>query len=298
MNIERRHVGKRLSGLVIHHASGTAYLAGQVAEDPTADVSGQTRQVLALIDSLLAEAGSDKTKILSATIFLPDIGDFAAMNAVWEQLGRAGANARPRDRRGEARRSRVSRRDPGRRGVPGPGLRDRHVAAHRHRQGHRRRDVAARCRVRLQQRGDDARHARDVRPVDGPVLCAGIVHSRARRGLARLGPGRPDVHRFRERRGGHRARPLPSGARPCADGAGREDLARLELAHERAVAAAREAPHRRDVRRARVLLQLRRRGQRGRAQARAPVCARPARRREDPRRSPRSTRSTGARCSR
>ena len=85
MTIERRHVGKRLSGLVIHHASGTAYLAGQVADDPKADVSGQTRQVLKLIDSLLAEAGSDKTKILSATIFLPDIADFAAMNAVWEE---------------------------------------------------------------------------------------------------------------------------------------------------------------------------------------------------------------------
>jgi len=85
MTIERRHVGKRLSGLVIHHAAGTAYLAGQVAGDPTADVSGQTRQVLKLIDSLLAEAGSDKTKILSATIFLPDIGDFAVMNAVWEE---------------------------------------------------------------------------------------------------------------------------------------------------------------------------------------------------------------------
>ena len=85
MTIERRHVGKRLSGLVIHHAAGTAYLAGQVADDPTADVSGQTQQVLALIDSLLAEAGTDKTKILSATIFLPDIGDFAAMNAVWER---------------------------------------------------------------------------------------------------------------------------------------------------------------------------------------------------------------------
>ena len=84
MNIERRHIGKRLSGLVIHHGSGTAYLAGQVADDPTADVSGQTRQVLALIDGLLAEAGSDKTKILSAIIFLPDIGDFAAMNAVWD----------------------------------------------------------------------------------------------------------------------------------------------------------------------------------------------------------------------
>jgi len=70
---------------VIHHESGTAYLAGQVAEDPNADVSGQTRQVLALIDSLLAEASTDKSKILSATIFLPDIGDFAAMNAVWEE---------------------------------------------------------------------------------------------------------------------------------------------------------------------------------------------------------------------
>ena len=85
MNIERRHIGKRLSGLVIHHASGTAYLAGQVAEDPTPDVSGQTRQVLALIDGLLAEAGSDKTKILSATIFLPSMADFAGMNIAWER---------------------------------------------------------------------------------------------------------------------------------------------------------------------------------------------------------------------
>ena len=85
MTIERRHVGKRLSKLVIHHGSGTAYLAGQVADDPTADVSGQTRQVLAQIDALLAEADSNKTKILSATIYLPDIADFAAMNAVWEE---------------------------------------------------------------------------------------------------------------------------------------------------------------------------------------------------------------------
>jgi enamine deaminase RidA (YjgF/YER057c/UK114 family) len=84
MTIERKHVGKRLSGLVIHRASGTAYLAGQVPDDLTADVSGQTRQVLAHIDSLLAEAGSDKSKILSATIYLADMGDFAAMNAVWE----------------------------------------------------------------------------------------------------------------------------------------------------------------------------------------------------------------------
>jgi len=85
MTIERRHVGKRMSQLVINRASGTAYLAGQVADDPSADVSGQTRQVLAQIDGLLIEAGCDKTKILSATIYLPDMGDFAAMNAVWEK---------------------------------------------------------------------------------------------------------------------------------------------------------------------------------------------------------------------
>jgi enamine deaminase RidA (YjgF/YER057c/UK114 family) len=85
MTIDRRHVGKRLSGLVINRASGTAYLAGQVAADPKADVTGQTRQVLAQIDALLVDAGSDKTKLLSATIYLPDMGDFAAMNAVWEQ---------------------------------------------------------------------------------------------------------------------------------------------------------------------------------------------------------------------
>ena len=85
MTLERRHVGKRLSAMVIHHAIGTVYLSGQVADDPTADVSGQTRQVLAQIDALLAEAGSDKTKVLTATVYLPDIADFAAMNAVWEE---------------------------------------------------------------------------------------------------------------------------------------------------------------------------------------------------------------------
>ena len=85
MTIERRHVGKRLSDLVINRASGTAYLAGQVADDPKADITGQTQQLLARIDELLFEAGTHKSKILSATIYLPDIGDFAAMNAVWEK---------------------------------------------------------------------------------------------------------------------------------------------------------------------------------------------------------------------
>lgn len=90
MTVERRHVGKRLSGLVIHRASGLCWLAGQVAEDPKADLTGQTRQVLAQIDRLLAEAGSDKTRIVSATIYLPDMADFAAMNAVWESWVPAG----------------------------------------------------------------------------------------------------------------------------------------------------------------------------------------------------------------
>jgi len=84
MSIERRHVGKRLSELVIHRAAGLCWLAGQVADDPTADITGQTQQVLTQIDDLLFEAGSEKSKIVSATIYLPDMADFAAMNAVWE----------------------------------------------------------------------------------------------------------------------------------------------------------------------------------------------------------------------
>jgi enamine deaminase RidA (YjgF/YER057c/UK114 family) len=71
-----------MSQAVIH--GDTVYLAGQVAADPNGDVSGQTRQVLDAIDRLLAEAGTDKTRILSATIYLADIGTFAQMNAAWD----------------------------------------------------------------------------------------------------------------------------------------------------------------------------------------------------------------------
>src|SRR5262249_48562586 len=85
MTIEHRHIGKRLSELVINRASGTAYLAGQVANDPQADITGQTEQVLAQIEALLIEAGSDKSRILSATIYLPDLKDFAAMHGGWEK---------------------------------------------------------------------------------------------------------------------------------------------------------------------------------------------------------------------
>jgi len=88
MTIQRHHVGKRLSEMVVHN--GTIYLAGQVAADMTRDIIGQTEDVLASIDRLLGEAGSDKSKILSAQIFLPDMGDFAAMNSVWERWIPAG----------------------------------------------------------------------------------------------------------------------------------------------------------------------------------------------------------------
>jgi enamine deaminase RidA (YjgF/YER057c/UK114 family) len=88
MSLNRHHVGKRLSEMVVHN--GTVYLAGQVASDMTLDIIGQTEQVLASIDRLLGEAGSDKTKVLSAQIFLPDMADFAAMNSVWERWVVAG----------------------------------------------------------------------------------------------------------------------------------------------------------------------------------------------------------------
>lgn len=80
--IQRFEVGPRLSEMAIYN--GTIYLAGQIAEDTSVDIQGQTRQVLESIDVLLAQAGSDKSKILHAQIFLPDLGDFAAMNEAWE----------------------------------------------------------------------------------------------------------------------------------------------------------------------------------------------------------------------
>ena len=92
MPIERHHVGKRLSDMVVHRSpnAGTVYLAGQVADTPEKDITGQTQEVLASIDRLLGEVGSDKSKLLSATIFLPSMADFAAMNAVWEAWVPAG----------------------------------------------------------------------------------------------------------------------------------------------------------------------------------------------------------------
>jgi len=88
MTIERRNVGPRLSDLVIYApppSGRLVFLAGQVAEDRHADIAGQTRSVLAQIDRLLSEANTDKTHILSATIYLADMQDYAAMNAEWDR---------------------------------------------------------------------------------------------------------------------------------------------------------------------------------------------------------------------
>ena len=80
--VQRFDVGTRLSEMAVHN--GVAYLAGQVASDGGQDITGQTQQVLAAIDALLARAGTDKRKLLRVEIFLKDLADFPAMNAVWE----------------------------------------------------------------------------------------------------------------------------------------------------------------------------------------------------------------------
>jgi enamine deaminase RidA (YjgF/YER057c/UK114 family) len=82
MTIERLQSGPRMSQAVIH--GSTVYLAGQVADDPVPSVGEQTKQILSRIDRLLAEAGTDKSRLLSANIWLVDISKFAEMNAVWD----------------------------------------------------------------------------------------------------------------------------------------------------------------------------------------------------------------------
>lgn len=93
MEIKRLHVGKTLSEVAIHN--GTVYLAGQIAEDLSRDIGGQTREVLGHIDCLLAEAGSDKSRILMCQIFLSDLKNFDGMNAVWNEWVAEG-NSPPR----------------------------------------------------------------------------------------------------------------------------------------------------------------------------------------------------------
>lgn len=79
--ITRIEPGNRMSNAVVHN--GIVYLAGQVGE-PKGDVTSQTREILAEIDRLLALAGSDKTRVLRAQIWLADIATFEQMNAVWD----------------------------------------------------------------------------------------------------------------------------------------------------------------------------------------------------------------------
>ncbi|CAN7318655.1 RidA family protein [Aminobacter aminovorans] len=81
MSVRRIDVGPRMSQIVIHN--NTVYLAGQVGA-PGESVAAQTKAILAEIDALLAKAGTDKTKILQAIIWLDDMSTFAEMNSVWD----------------------------------------------------------------------------------------------------------------------------------------------------------------------------------------------------------------------
>jgi enamine deaminase RidA (YjgF/YER057c/UK114 family) len=82
LQIKRYDGGKRMSQAVVH--GGFAFLAGQVADDTTQDVKGQTAQILAKIDRLLAKVGSDKTRILSATIWLASYTSYNDVNEIWD----------------------------------------------------------------------------------------------------------------------------------------------------------------------------------------------------------------------
>lgn len=82
MAIQRIHTGPRMSQGVRH--GDTVHLAGQVADDPVADVQAQTRDVLAKVERLLGELGSDKSRLLAATVYLADMRHYAEMNEVWD----------------------------------------------------------------------------------------------------------------------------------------------------------------------------------------------------------------------
>jgi len=82
MTVQRIDPGPRMSQAVVN--GDTVYLAGLVADDASQDVKGQTQQILAKIDTLLKKAGTDKSKLLSANIWLTDISTWAQMNEVWD----------------------------------------------------------------------------------------------------------------------------------------------------------------------------------------------------------------------
>ncbi|MEH6627899.1 MAG: RidA family protein [Motiliproteus sp.] len=82
MPIQRFETKQRMSRAVIHN--NTVFLCGQVAKDADTDISEQTRTTLEKIDTLLASVGSDKSQLLSVTIYVKSMEDFTAMNAVWD----------------------------------------------------------------------------------------------------------------------------------------------------------------------------------------------------------------------
>lgn len=82
MSIKRINAGARMSSAVVH--GDTVYLAGLTADDAKADVKGQTKQILDKVDKFLAEAGTDKSKVLSANIWLTDISTWSQMNEAWD----------------------------------------------------------------------------------------------------------------------------------------------------------------------------------------------------------------------
>lgn len=81
--IQRLQSGSRMSQAVVH--AGLVYLAGQVADDRKAGIEAQTADVLAKIDALLKEAGTDRSKLVAVNVFLPHITDFNAMNTVYDR---------------------------------------------------------------------------------------------------------------------------------------------------------------------------------------------------------------------
>lgn len=88
--IVRTHSTARMSKIVCH--GDLVYLCGQTSSgSDTSDIAGQTSEVLSHIDALLKEAGSDKSKVLTALIHLRSMGDFSAMNAVWDAWVPAGS---------------------------------------------------------------------------------------------------------------------------------------------------------------------------------------------------------------
>lgn len=89
MSIQRHEVGARMSKAVVH--GNTVYLAGIVADAAKGkSVTEQTKDILAQIDGLLAKAGTDKTKLLTANIWITDMATFGEMNAVWDTWVSAG----------------------------------------------------------------------------------------------------------------------------------------------------------------------------------------------------------------